>query len=112
MALFRPGFDLEAGDRVAEPLHGTGIVQPFGPPLLTFRHRAQGSQRFILGKYAKHELVSSAISVIIAEHFLRPPQATLQIGALYCRRYHLTLPSWIGSLFVFDILVASPVCAG
>lgn len=49
MALFRPGFDLEAGDRVAEPLHGNGFVQPFGPPLLTFRHRAQGSQRFILG---------------------------------------------------------------
>ena len=79
MALFRPGFDLEAGNRVAEPLHGNGVVQPFGPPLLTFRHRAQGSQRFILGKYAKHELTSPAMSLIFAEQFRRPP-----FTSLYC----------------------------
>lgn len=46
MALFGPRFDLEAGEPV--PAAWNGSLQPGNPPVL--RHRAQASQRFIVGK--------------------------------------------------------------
>ncbi|KAL0038955.1 hypothetical protein WJX77_003174 [Trebouxia sp. C0004] len=45
MALFGPRFDLEAGEPVAAAWNGS--MQPGPPPVL--RHRAQASQRFIVG---------------------------------------------------------------
>lgn len=54
MALFRNGFDLEAGEHVAEPWNGAGVVQPLAP---TLRHRAQSSQRFIIGKQSSQRFV-------------------------------------------------------
>ncbi len=46
MALFGPRFDLEAGEPV--PAAWNGSLQPGPAPVL--RHRAQASQRFIVGK--------------------------------------------------------------
>ncbi len=46
MALVGPRFDVEAGEPV--PTAWNGSLQPGPPPGL--RHRAQASQRFIVGK--------------------------------------------------------------
>ena len=46
MALFRPGFDLEAGGQAGETWNGR--LQSGTPT--TLRHRAQASQRFIVGE--------------------------------------------------------------
>ena len=60
MALFGPRFDLEAGEAV--PAAWTGSLQPGPPPVL--RHRAQASQRFIVGK--------TCSSVCRLDHLERP----------------------------------------